>query len=479
MKKPNFLFLFSDQHNPAYLGCQGHPLISTPNLDKLAAEGVLFDQTYCQNPLCVPSRASMMTGLYSKNIGLYENRHIIPHQSQTIARVLTEHGYKTCAIGKTHVNGEQYQGFSQRPYGDLWGQAHQPDPARTPEKGETGLGDIVAESGPSGIPPALTQTEICVSEAARWLQLYKGTDCQNPFFLYVGFDKPHFPINPPRKYYDRYRDRVSLPKQTCDYVREKATPFVREAAEVNGVWEHYGKDEELHLQTLAAYCGCVEWVDDAVGRIVEVLDYLGLGEDTIVIYASDHGEMAYQKGFWQKTVFFEQSAKVPLIFRAPQRFTGARKSEFLTGLVDLMPTICSFAGIKIPESCDGIDLSGYLSDGQTPEREEIFSESVVIDRPEHAGCMLRTGKWKYCYYLDGEQELYDLEKDPDENENLSRSKAHEDLLTEFREKVIAFWEPDKQLDRFKRTPIMPTHKHEYPFSNQFVCADGLIVDGRP
>lgn len=479
MIKPNFLFLFSDQHNPFYTGYQKHPIVKTPNLDKLAEEGLVFDEAYCQNPLCVPSRASLMLGKYSKNIGIYENRHIIPHNSRTLPRLLTENGYKTCVIGKTHVNGEQYQGFSQRPYGDLFGQAHQPDPIRTPEKGESGLGDIIADSGPSGIPIALTQTEICVSEAVKWLQIHKSTNSNNPFFLCVNFEKPHFPINPPKQYFDNYYNKVSLPEQNGDYINTKAVSFVRKATMVNGVWEHYGRDEELHEKALAAYCGCIEWVDNAIGRIIDVLNYLNLSDDTIVIYSSDHGEMAYQKGFWQKTVFFEQSSKVPLIFRAPKKFKGNKRSKELVGLVDLMPTILTFAGVKPPEDCDGIDISQHIINDSPLNRNEIFCESVVLKEPEYAGCMLRTENWKYCYYIDGEQELYDLKNDKDENNNLINDPSLKALIKEFQAKVIEFWEPEKQLQRYIDTPIMPKEKHMYFYSNQFVTEGGTIVDAIP
>ena len=459
------------------MGYEGHPVQETPNFDKLASEGVVFEQAYCQNPLCVPSRASMMTGLYSKNLGLYENRHIMQSNYPTFARVMSKGGYSTCMIGKTHINGEQFQGFDQRPYGDLYGQAHQPDPARTPEKGETGLGDILTDAGPSGIPLAMTQTEICVSEAVKWLQLNRKSE--TPFFLCVNFDKPHFPVNPPKKYYDKYAGRVPLPESKSDYLSEKAVPFVKKSAEVIGLAEFSGISPELHEKKLAAYCGCIEWVDDAVGRIIEALDYMGLGDDTIVIYTTDHGEMAYQEGFWQKSVFFDQSARVPLIIRCPGKIAGGRKWNKPVGLIDLMPTVCAMAGVDMPDNLDGEDMSGYLLGNDLPQRTEIFCESVVLKVPEHAGCMLRTGKWKYNLYLDGAQELYDMENDPLEDNNLCDDAEYKEIIASLKNKVTEFWLPEKQMERYKNTPMMQYEKHFYTYSNQFMTADGRVVDAIP
>ncbi|MEI6579018.1 MAG: sulfatase-like hydrolase/transferase [Eubacteriales bacterium] len=418
-KKPNILFILSDQHNASFLGCNGNELINTPHLDMLASQGVLFENAYCQNPLCVPSRCSLLTGKYSKNLGIYENRHILESDSTTIPKVLLEQGYKTCVIGKTHFNGEQYQGYQQRPYGDLFGQAHQPDPKRTEPAPDSGLGDVIGNSGATGIPLPLTQTEICVSETAKWLQTHAAQKDSRPFMLSVNFDKPHFPIRAPKKYFEKYKGKVRIPEFYPDYIEKYAVPFVKKAFEVNGAWEHYGKDRDIHERALAAYYACIEWVDNAIGRILQVLEYLELADDTIIIYASDHGEMAGEKGAWQKTVFFDASSKVPFIMRWPSKFPAGQRRKEPVGLIDLFPTLCDFAGIPAPKECDGISLKPLLFGDETIERKAIFCESVVLKVPEYAGCMIRNEKWKYSYYLDGTEELYDMKNDPGELNNLA------------------------------------------------------------
>lgn len=475
-QRPNILFILSDQHNASFFG-GGPNRPQTPHLDALASRGVRFDNAYCQNPLCVPSRCSMLTGRYSKDLGIYENRHILESNAETLPRVFAQNGYKTCVIGKTHFNGDQYQGYAQRPYGDLLGQAHQPDPKRTEPAPDSGLGDVLGNAGPTGIPLPLTQTELCVSETAKWLQ-HHAADKSRPFFLSVNFEKPHFPLRAPAKFFEKYAGKVSLPFVPADYLENDAVPFVRKAFEVNGAWEHYDRDREVHERALAAYCACVEWMDNAIGRILAVLDYLDLTRDTIIVYASDHGEMAGDKGAWQKTVFFEASARVPLIIKGSSFVRGERTAA-LAGLIDLFPTLCAAADIPVPAACDGVSLLPVLRGEGAPERDALFCESVVLKTPEYAGCMMRRERWKYCYYLDGSQELYDLVADPDEWNNLAYEPDCAEVVNRMNMDVLKFWNPAEQIKRYETAPRMQNEKHFYEFSNQFVHADGTVTDARP
>jgi choline-sulfatase len=477
-KKPNILFILSDQHNASFMGCAGNDLVNTPNLDMLASQGVLFENAYCQNPLCVPSRASMLTGKYSKDLGIYENRHILESGSTTIPKVFSENGYKTCVIGKTHLNGEQYQGYQQRPYGDLYGQAHQPDPIRTEPAPDSGLGDVLGNAGATGIPLPLTQTEICVAEAAKWLQTHAAQKDAQPFMLSVNFDKPHFPLRAPGRYVKKYAGKVTVPEVPVDYLEKSAVPFVKKAFQVNGAWDHYGKDKEVHEKALAAYYACIEWIDSAIGRILHVLEYLDLADDTIIIYASDHGEMAGEKGAWQKTVFFDASAKVPLMMRWGANFPVGKRCKTPVGLIDLFPTLCDLAGIPVPAECGGVSLKPLLAGEGEIERKAIFSESVVLKVPEYAGCMMRMDKWKYCYYLDGTEELYDMETDPGEWCNIVSVYYYADIVKEMNFELLKFWKPAEQIERYNKAPRMANEKHFYPYSNQFVL-DGTVIDARP
>ncbi len=475
MRQPNILFFLSDQHSYKYLNEN-----MTPNLCALSREGTSFDNAYCQNPLCVPSRACLLTGRYSKNLGIYENRHIMQSGIETLPRALSRAGYKTCLVGKTHINGEQFAGYNERPYGDFLGQGHQPEYPRTGlEADESGLGDILENAGATSIPLPMTQTEICVAESVKWLQRHKAVCPEKPFFLSVNFDKPHFPYRCPQSFFEKYEGRAALPEYPADYANTGAVEFVRKAFEINGAWEHYGKDPDIHKRALAAYAGCVEWVDDAVGRILDALDFLGLSDDTVVIYSTDHGEMAGEKGAWQKTVFFEPSARVPLIFRWPKAIAADTVKHGLAGLVDLFPTLCSLTGTPQPDTYDGTDLSGCILGSADSPRGAVFSESTVLKVPEHAGCMLRDNRYKYNYYLSGKHELYDLEADPNELNNLIHDARYASVAAAMRRKTEAFWEPDKQLLRYERCPRMEREKHFYLSSNQFFSANGEMFDAVP
>ena len=246
-----------------------------------------------------------------------------------------------------------------------------------------------------------------------------------------------------------------------------------------GICDPERQDRAAHERALAAYCGCIEWVDDAIGRLLATLDYLGLAENTLVIYSSDHGEMAGERGTWQKSVFYEASARVPLLMRLPGVTTaGGRHIDAPVGLIDMFPTFCELAGTSTPAACGGTSLLPLLRGGAIA-RAAIFSESVVIHSPGDAGCMIRTGRWKYNAYLDGTEELYDLDADPGEWMNLAAASACATVRADLRHRVLAFWQPGQQLARYHAHPRMSRQKHFYEFSNQFVLGDGAVVDARP
>ncbi len=470
--KPNILFILSDQHNASVMGHAGNAIIRTPNLDRLAREGVSFEQAYCQNPLCVPSRVSLLTGQHSRSTGIYTNTDMLEPNSITIPRVLSAHGYRTCLIGKAHFNGEQYHGYQERPYGDLYGQAHQPDPRRTPENGKAGLGQLLGNAGPTGIPLALTQTEICVSEASKWLQTHVDLHPSQPFFLSVNFDKPHFPVRCPAEYFTHYHGRLRAPETADDYYKH-AVPFVQKAI------DRFGFDNQDGNRYLDAYYGCIEWVDDALGRLLDVIEYLNLAGNTIVIYASDHGDLCGEKGAWNKTLFFDSSSRVPLIIRYPPFYASGKRDKKLVGLIDLFPTICDGAHIPIPASCDCSSLLPILEESGSISRQHIFSESAFLGEPTACGCMIRKDQWKYVLYLDGSQELYDLIEDPGEWHNLAGQSSVKNLISELDTEVRRFWEPEKHLDRLSSTPRSKREKHFYEFSNQFMLGNGIVSNARP
>jgi choline-sulfatase len=187
--------------------------------------------------------------------------------------------------------------------------------------------------------------------------------------------------------------------------------------------------------------------------------------------------MGCEHGAWQKMVFFEASVRVPMIVRWPGRIAAGRRVADLAGLIDLYPTLCDAAAVQTPRSCEGVSLLPLLQGGKPLGRDAVFSETVLIRRPEMAGCMIRCGRWKYCLYLDRSAELYDLEADPHEMRNLAGTGVA--IGEELKERVVAFWEPEQQSRRYQRATRVPREKHFYPFANQFLLGDGTVVDARP
>ena len=210
------------------------------------------------------------------------------------------------------------------------------------------------------------------------------------------FDKPHFPWNAPVAFVGRYADRVHLPVFDPEYL-VRAVLFVQAAAPGSPhryAGNRYSTND--HARTLAAYYGCVTWVDDAIGRLLAMIDYLGLQNETLVIYTSDHGDMLGYHGLWQKTVFFESSSQ--LLVRDPGIGRHVRVSDPV-GHIDLFPTVCKVLNLPTPNDLDGVSLQPVFN-GRALARDAIFSESVVLKQPERAGCMIRTGRFKYNRYLD-------------------------------------------------------------------------------
>jgi choline-sulfatase len=332
---------------------------------------------------------------------------------------------------------------------------------------------MIHSAGACGIPLPLTQTEICVSETTKWLQEHVALHREQPFLLSVNFDKPHFPFKAPVKYLRHYQDQTT-PFECSDEYIANSVPFVRRAAETFGCG--WGKDDQT--KALEGYCACIEWVDDAIGRILDSLEYLGLREDTVIVYASDHGELAGQYGSWNKTLFFDASSKVPLIFNWPGRIPVGQR-DHLTGLIDLFPTFCDLADVESPDDCDGESLTSSFSGESDMCQRMIFSESAFLGAPAHAGCMIRKDNWKYNYYLDGAEELYDMENDSLEVRNVAGDKKLANIKRELKKILVQFWMPECHSQRISHTNKAMRHKHCYEFSNQFVSKDGTMFDARP
>ena len=447
-KAPNILVIQVDEMTPNVLPAYGHPLVKTPHLDGLAAEGVVFENAYCNFPLCVPSRASMMAGRLAHNIGSWDNATEMPASIPTLAHHLRHAGYHTVLCGKMHFIGpDQVHGFDERITTDIY-------PANfawTPDW-------IVGERyRPTGINP---QAVVDAGTCTRSLQIdydeevaHSGVQkifdlarfhADQPFLLWVSFTHPHAPFVTTQKYWDLYNhDEVDMPK---------VPPIPVDELDEMSRWLYYAHGQDLitvtdeHVRNARhAYYGMTSYTDDKVGSLLETLEAAGLAEDTIVVFTSDHGEMLGERGMWYKQYFYEDSVRVPLIIRDPNSDKTGSVSE-LVSLIDLLPTFMDIASDgnppETPGPLDGRSLSGFLNgnidDWDNKVIAEYTGEGVI------APCrMVRRDNYKYIYTHGHPPLLYDLDADPLEVDNLAGQPEVADVENAMAAEIVDDWNPDE------------------------------------
>ncbi|MEQ9410262.1 MAG: sulfatase [Fuerstiella sp.] len=432
--KPNVLFIAVDDLAAA-LGCYGDVLAQTPHIDRLAASGVRFDRAYNQLPLCNPTRASVMTGLRPDQIGVYDlDRHFRDQVPDvvTLSQAFQQAGYYAARVGKIyHYNVPASigtDGFDDPP---SWNQTVNPKGrdktdehlifnAEPHRKISAALSWLAADG------EGTEQTDGMIATAAIRL-MEERRDA--PFFLGVGFFRPHTPYVAPKKYFDLYpAAQMRLPFAPAD--DRDDIPVAAFAH--NCPIPHYNLPEPVLRQALQAYYACVSFVDAQVGRLLEALERLGLAENTIVVFWSDHGyHLGEHNGIWQKRTLFEQAARTPLIIRAPDVTGNGQACRQIVEFVDIYPTLTSLAGIAAPENLAGRDLSPLLND---PLKTWDGMAVTQILRPADdrlktmvMGTSIRTDRWRYTEWADGREgrELYDHHSDPLEFRNLATTPNQE------------------------------------------------------
>lgn len=428
--RPNILFIAIDDLGAA-VGCYGDATASTPHLDRLAASGVLFDRAYCQIPLCNPSRASLMTGLRPDTTTVYDlTRHFREALPEviTIPQLFQKKGWFTARVGKLYhydvPKGIGTAGLDDPPSWDETVNPKGRDVAEEslitnplPEKPVSAALSWLAAEGTDE-----EQTDgLVASEAIRLL----GEHHDEPFFLGVGFFRPHTPFVAPKKYFDLHPlDEITLPSASADDRED-----IPDAAFAhNNPTPNYGLDEETLRRALQAYRASVSFVDAQVGRVLDSLDQLGLTDKTIVVLWSDHGyHLGEHLGVWQKRTLFEESTRTPMIVRVPGAAGNGRTCSRIVEFVDMYPTLADLAGLTPPSNLAGASLRPLLDDPTAPWDRPAFSQ---ILRPANdrfpapvMGRSIRTERWRYTEWDEGRTgaELYDHEADPHEFYNL----AHE------------------------------------------------------
>ncbi|MCX6326770.1 MAG: sulfatase-like hydrolase/transferase [Bacteroidia bacterium] len=443
-QKPlNILIIQTDEHNPRMFGAAGDPFAITPNMDKLARQGVLFSNAYSQNPISVPSRMSMLTGKYSQTIKVYGNGDPLTMNFTTFADQFNKNGYRSAIIGKMHFKGkgdEQLHGF-ERPFGDSGSEiiSGNWEKKQLDKLGQTLLSDR---------SPKLARVNDFPMEVHKdggivpYTKTFLSKNKENPFILICSFTRPHFPFEASDKYYEMYKGRVKLP---IDFDSDKKNWSVSSQMENSKYkFDQLTKEEIIHAREV--YYGMITWVDDQIGLILDELDRQGLKENTLIIYTADHGEMAGEHCLWYKNTFYEGSAGIPFIISCPKLFRGNQISKSVTGNIDIFPTICDAAGIQKPDGLEGKSLWPVLTGKESGNDRYIFSENYRGGIP---GCMVCDQNWKYFVYQPCEKNmftkevfLYDMINDPNEMQNLA-NHAELKSVVENMEKRMSWWKPGK------------------------------------
>lgn len=420
--QPNILLIMSDQHNPHVMGCAGDPVVRTPNLDRLAAAGTRFSNTYCGSPLCGPSRMSFLTSRPCSEIGVWTNYCVLDSSEPTFASAWNAQGYETVLCGRMHFNGpDQRHGFSQRIMGDVFdgvppaGARHGIFESVIPSNGQNA--NCITYAGP-GSTAYLAYDHEVTNRALSFLEK-RSDEKKRPLAMVVGYMLPHNPFICPPDLFDYYYDKVTVPEVDPDWL-ESLHPAVR------GYREHRSYPDISPEQTRiarAAYYGLVEQMDTEIGRLLDHLEAKGAAQNTLVIYASDHGEGAGENGLWTKSNFYEASAKVPMLWRWPGRIAAGQCQDHVTSLLDVGTTLARLAGGGEPFG-SGRDMSPLLTGQATPDWEDRAVSEMIGNLGDPPADMLRSGSYKLNRYEGfSEPELFDLSSDPGEVNDLGADPA--------------------------------------------------------
>ncbi len=477
-KKPSIVIVYTDQQRYDTLGVNDNPMIRTPNLDAFAKKSVHFRRAYVTCPLCVPSRTSFFTGRYNHTNLSYNNQRFMLSREKDMAGVFKEAGYTTALIGKNHcypaTGHSDALSRLEKTFDVLRHAGHtgiaEPRTSEQADVNEVRKGKMYAPFAQDPVPPEHNITGTLFQEAEKYVA--ERAESDQPFFLWLSIPDPHPPYMVCEPYASMYDD-IEIPPPVWRE-GETADKPARQRLVVD--WNRYDQDYgESNIQRLRRiYYGMVSYIDDAFGRFLSRLEGLGLNDDTIVIFTSDHGDyMGDHRMIRKGPHVYEALAHVPLMIRWGDRLP-ARSVDGFAANVDIFPTLCALCGIEQPEDVQGIDLSPMLRGDQETCRDAVFLEHGNPGKPlqpedltadeasrlrESSGHHLcpeilrgrtkavRTERWKYIYNAGDIDELYDLANDPDELYNLAQDEAYGSIVEDHRQRLLE-WEVETEETRF-------------------------------
>jgi choline-sulfatase len=447
-QQPNILLIMADQLMPFLTGAYGHPVVKTPNLDRLVERGVRFDAAYTPYPLCAPARAALMAGTYASDFGCYDNAAVMPADQLTIAHYLTNAGYETVLSGKMHFVGpDQLHGFRRRLTTDVYPANIDWVPSLNPDGSFVGGGHARLYVAPNvGVRPwtkFLSYDEETHFRALDYLRERGRTRPAEPFFLVASYHHPHDPFHVTQELWDLYEgEEIAIPEypEGMETTYSEMDRWLNEVHETDQV--DLGDPDSLR-QLRRSYYGLVSYIDQKAGELVAALEQTGQLDNTIVIFTSDHGDMLGEKGMVQKRCFYEWSARIPLIVAFPDGRYAGQKVAAPASLIDLVPTILDIAGIPAAERLpmDALSLIDLL-EGDAGDERFVLSEYHV--EKVRAPCfMARKGRFKYIYIHGYESQLFDLEADPGEWQNLAGDPELRDVETLLKNLILARFDPGR------------------------------------
>ncbi|HEX7900536.1 MAG TPA: sulfatase [Planctomycetota bacterium] len=451
-EKLNVLFIAVDDLKPA-LGCYGDALAKTPNLDALAARGTAFTRAYCQQAVCSPSRSSLLTGRRPDTTKVWDLethfRTALP-DVVTLPQHFKAHGWHTQAFGKIY-----HGGYDDKPSWSV--------PTTTPKKPNVGpegqaLVKRLKEERPNddkirGLPfeaPDVDDASLADGSIAdQAIDALRGLK-DKPFFLAVGFLRPHLPFVAPKKYWDLWKPAdFALPEGTSiDGAPKWAPQAGGELRQYHDVPKSGDLPDALRRNLLHGYYAATAYMDAQLGRVMKELDALGLREKTVVVVWGDHGWHLGDHGMWCKHTNYEQATRAPLIVAAPRYKSNGLICNSLVEFVDVYPTLAELAGLPLPEGLEGTSFAPLLDDAKKPWKKAAFSQ-YPRGIPGTGRCMgysMRTERWRFVAWeakAVAEYELYDLEKDPGETVNLAKKPEHAELVKTLTAQLKAGWKEAK------------------------------------
>jgi choline-sulfatase len=448
MKPQNLLILFSDEHNPKVQGAAGHPFISTPHLDALAARGTRFTQASTPCPICVPARAALATGRYNHEIGYWDNADAYEGRVPSWHHVLRERGHRVVSIGKLHFRGHpgDDHGFSEERIamhinegkGDLLALNRGAD---APVRG--GAKKLIAMAGPGESDYTRYDRDIA-AQAQIWLREEAPRYAATPWVLFVALVAPHFPLTAPPEHYYRYaKQTLPLPK-LYDKAERPQHPHLAEYART--VPYDAGMKEASDVRrALAGYFGLVSFMDEQVGKVIAALEDTGLADFTRVLYTSDHGDNNGARGLWGKSTMYEESVGVPMILAGADVPAG-RVVSTPASLVDVFATALDAVGAD-PQPSSGQSLFA-MTDSPDADRS-VFSEYHATASREGL-FMVQDRRYKYVRYITYPAQLFDRQADPEELRDVAGDPAYAAVLRRMEEALRARLDPALVDARAKR-----------------------------